>query len=81
MVANLSGLLNALLDISKSRCRHVVTVAREPWWRCASSSVDLPRPNSPQEARQRGLEWRVVDPDLTVDSDPMMLRSGSSTTF
>jgi signal transduction histidine kinase/CheY-like chemotaxis protein len=71
MVGNLSGLLNALLDISKLDAG-VVTVERE--------TVDLGElfRNLRQEfaptAGERGLGWRVVETGLHVDSDPMMLK-------
>ncbi|MBT1155094.1 response regulator [Aminobacter anthyllidis] len=71
IIGNLSGLLNALLDISKLDAG-VVTVARE--------TVGLRelfrdfREEFAAEAKQRGLKWRVVDSDLQVESDPMMLK-------
>ncbi len=71
VVANLSGLLNALLDISRLDAG-VVTVAKEPV-SLRELFLDL-HTEFAEEARQRGLEWRVVVPDLKVDSDPMLLR-------
>lgn len=71
IVGNLSGLLNALLDISKLDAG-VVTVARE--------SVDLGelfhnlRDEFAASARAKGLSWRVVDTSAHVDTDPMMLK-------
>lgn len=71
IVGNLSGLLNALLDISRLDAG-IVTVAREP--------VGLHelfrdfRNEFSSEARERGLEFRVVDSRLRADSDPMMLK-------
>ncbi|MBE1203294.1 ATP-binding response regulator [Aminobacter carboxidus] len=71
IIGNLSGLLNALLDISKLDAG-IVTVARE--------TVGLRelfrdfREEFSAEAKQRGLKWRVVDSDLKVESDPMMLK-------
>ncbi|TKT76148.1 hybrid sensor histidine kinase/response regulator [Aquamicrobium sp. LC103] len=71
IVGNLSGLLNALLDISKLDAG-VVTVARQ--------SVDLRellrnlRSEFAASAMKKGLEWRVVECDLRVDTDPMMLK-------
>lgn len=71
IVGSLSGLLNALLDISKLDAG-VVTVAREP--------VDLGQlfrdldHEYLSEAHQRGLDWRVAGRDVMVDSDPMMLK-------
>ena len=71
IVGSLSGLLNGLLDISKLDAG-VVTAAREPvnlgqLFRDLDSEFGA-------EARQRGLGWRVVGREVTVDSDPMMLR-------
>jgi signal transduction histidine kinase/CheY-like chemotaxis protein len=71
VVGNLSGLLNALLDISRLDAG-IVTVANE-----AVELRELFRDLGNEfaaEAKQRGLEWRVVDSDLRVDSDPMMLK-------
>lgn len=71
IIGNLSGLLNALLDISKLDAG-IVTVARE--------TVELRelfrdfREEFAAEAKLRGLKWRVVDSDLKVESDPMMLK-------
>lgn len=71
VVGNLSGLLNALLDISRLDAG-IVTIANEPvalreLFRDLSDAFAA-------EAKQRGLEWRIVDSVLMVDSDPMMLR-------
>lgn len=70
-VGNLSGLLNALLDISRLDAG-IVTVANET---VALRDLfrDL-RDEFAAEAHQRGLELRIVDSDLLLDSDPMMLR-------
>lgn len=71
VVGNLSGLLNALLDISKLDAG-IVTVTTE-----TVSLRDLFRDLHGEfsgEARQRGLHWRVIDTSLRVESDPMMLR-------
>ena len=71
IVGNLSGLLNALLDISKLDAG-VVTVARE--------NVDLGelfrslRDEFAVTARAKGLSWRVVDTSAHADTDPMMLK-------
>lgn len=71
IVGNLSGLLNALLDISKLDAG-VVAVARE--------NVDLGelfrslRDEFSASARSKGLSWRVVDTSVRVDTDPMMLK-------
>ncbi|UDL89391.1 response regulator [Mesorhizobium sp. PAMC28654] len=71
VVGNLSGLLNALLDISKLDAG-IVTVANETV-RLRELFGDLSHEFA-AEAKQRGLGWRVVDSDLKVDSDPMMLK-------
>ncbi|WDZ81287.1 ATP-binding protein (plasmid) [Ensifer adhaerens] len=71
VIGNLSGLLDALLDISKLDAG-VVTVAREP--------VALRRLFSDLKAEyagiagERGLTWRVAMTDAWVDTDPMMLK-------
>ncbi|MFE0016395.1 ATP-binding protein [Mesorhizobium sp. NPDC059054] len=71
IVGNLSGLLNALLDISKLDAG-VVTVARE--------NVDLGElfrnlnDEFAASARAKGLSWRVVETSAHVDTDPMMLK-------
>ncbi|PWK69731.1 ATP-binding protein [Aminobacter sp. AP02] len=71
IIGNLSGLLNALLDISKLDAG-IVTVARETVG-MRELFRDF-RDEFAAEASQRGLSWRVVDSDLEVESDPMMLR-------
>jgi signal transduction histidine kinase/CheY-like chemotaxis protein len=71
IVGNLSGLLNALLDISRLDAG-VVTVARE--------TVDLGelfrnlRDEFADEAKARGLHWHVAQTTVLVDTDPMMLK-------
>lgn len=71
IIGNLSGLLNALLDISKLDAG-IVTVTKE--------TVGLRelfrdfRSEFQEAANQRDLRWRVVDSDLEVESDPMMLK-------
>ncbi|MGF7004740.1 hybrid sensor histidine kinase/response regulator [Aminobacter sp. BE322] len=71
VVGNLGGLLNGLLDISKLDAGIVTvtpeTVALRELFRDLHGEFA-------EEARQRGLEWRVVDSRLKVESDPMMLR-------
>ncbi|MEJ6784246.1 ATP-binding protein [Aminobacter sp. Piv2-1] len=71
VVGNLGGLLNGLLDISKLDAGIVTvtpeTVALRELFRDLHGEFA-------EEARQRGLEWRVVDSSLRVESDPMMLR-------
>lgn len=70
-VGNLSGLLNALLDISRLDAG-IVTIANET---VALRDLfrDL-RDEFTADAAGRGVQLRVVDSDLLVDSDPMMLR-------
>ncbi|NVD40447.1 response regulator [Ensifer sp. HO-A22] len=70
-VGNLSGLLNALLDISRLDAG-IVTIANET---VALRDLfrDL-RDEFAAEATERGVQLRVVGSDLLVDSDPMMLR-------
>ncbi|MBB4398049.1 ATP-binding protein [Bradyrhizobium sp. ERR14] len=71
IVGNLSALLNGLLDISRLDAG-VVTVARE-----AVNLSQLFNQFSNEfapEAKDRGLDWRVVESRLQVDSDPMMLK-------
>lgn len=71
IVGNLSGLLNALLDISRLDAG-VVTVTKEP--------VSLNRlfaelhDEFASAASERRLGWRMVDSALWVDSDPIMLK-------
>lgn len=70
-VGNLGGLLNALLDISRLDAG-IVTIANE-----AVALRDLFRDLRDEftaDATGRGVQLRVVDSDLLVDSDPMMLR-------
>lgn len=70
-VGNLSGLLNALLDISRLDAG-IVTIANET---VALRDLfrDL-RDEFTADPTDRGVQLRVVDSDLLVDSDPMMLR-------
>ena len=71
IVGNLGALLNGLLDISRLDAG-VVAVERE--------TVNLSQLFSQlgnefaSAAKDRGLDWRVVDSRLQVDSDPMMLK-------
>jgi signal transduction histidine kinase/CheY-like chemotaxis protein len=71
VTANLGGLLNALLDISRLDAG-IITPAKEP---VSLNRLfgDL-RNEFSGVAKERGLEWRVVDSTLWVDSDPMMLK-------
>ncbi|MDN3278244.1 ATP-binding protein [Frankia sp. RB7] len=71
IVGNLSALLNGLLDISRLDAG-VVTVARETvnlsqlFYQLGNEFASV--------AKDRGLDWRVVESPLQVDSDPMMLK-------
>src|SRR6185437_15849954 len=68
---NLSDLLNGLLDISRLDAG-VVTVAKETV--NLSQLFDHLRSEFTAAAKDRGLDWRVVESRLQVDSDPMMLK-------
>src|SRR6185437_2989607 len=68
---NLSDLLNGLLDISRLDAG-VVTVAKETV--NLSQLFDHLRSEFTAAAKDRGLDWRVVESRLLVDSDPMMLK-------
>jgi signal transduction histidine kinase/CheY-like chemotaxis protein len=71
IVGNLSALLNGLLDISRLDAG-VVTVARET---VSLSQLFYHLSNEfAAAANDRGLDWRVVECRLQVDSDPMMLK-------
>jgi signal transduction histidine kinase len=71
IVGNLSALLNGLLDISRLDAG-VVTVARET---VNLSQLFYQLSNEfAAAAKDRGLDWRVVESRLQVDSDPMMLK-------
>jgi signal transduction histidine kinase/CheY-like chemotaxis protein len=71
IVGNLSALLNGLLDISRLDAG-VVTVAKE---RVNLSQLFYHLSNEfAAAAKDRGLDWRVVESRLQVDSDPMMLK-------
>jgi signal transduction histidine kinase len=71
IVGNLSALLNGLLDISRLDAG-VVTVARETV-NLSQLFYQLSNEFAPT-AYDRGLDWRVVESRLQVDSDPMMLK-------
>ena len=71
IVGNLSALLNGLLDISRLDAG-VVTVAKETV-NLSQLFNQLSNEFAP-EAKDRGLDWRVVESCLQVDSDPMMLK-------
>jgi CheY-like chemotaxis protein len=71
MVGNLSALLNGLLDISRLDAG-VVTVAKETVK--LSQLFDHLSNEFAPAAKERGLDWRVVESALQVDSDPMMLK-------
>ena len=71
IVGNLSALLNGLLDISRLDAG-VVTVAKET---INLSQLFYHLSNEfALAAKDRGLDWRVVESRLQVDSDPMMLK-------
>jgi signal transduction histidine kinase/CheY-like chemotaxis protein len=71
IVGNLSALLNGLLDISRLDAG-VVTVARETV-NLSQLFYHLSNEFAPA-AKDRGLDWRIVECRLLVDSDPMMLK-------
>ncbi|MGV1836012.1 hybrid sensor histidine kinase/response regulator [Rhizobium rhizogenes] len=71
VVGNLSGLLNALLDISRLDAG-VVTVTKEPV--SLNRLFAELRDEFANAAGKRGLGWRTVDSTLSVDSDPIMLK-------
>jgi CheY-like chemotaxis protein len=71
IVGNLSALLNGLLDISRLDAG-VVTVAKETV--NLSQLFDHLGSEFTAAAKDRGLDWRVVESRLLVDSDPMMLK-------
>ena len=71
IVGNLSALLNGLLDISRLDAG-VVTVAKETV--NLSQLFDHLSNEFTAAATDRGLDWRVVESRLLVDSDPMMLK-------
>src|SRR5260370_34351770 len=71
IVGNLSALLNGLLDISRLDAG-VVTVAKETV-NLSQLFYHLSNEFAPA-AKDRGLDWSVVESRLQVDSDPMMLK-------
>lgn len=71
IVGNLSALLNGLLDISRLDAG-VVTVAKETV-NLSQLFNQLGNEFAPV-AKDRGLDWRVIESRLLVDSDPMMLK-------
>jgi len=71
IVGNLSGLLDALLDISRLDAG-VVTVAKEPV-SLKKLFADLHDEFS-GAAKERALGWQTVDCDLWVYSDPITLK-------
>jgi signal transduction histidine kinase/CheY-like chemotaxis protein len=71
ILGNLSGLLNALLDISRLDAG-IATVTREPV--SLSRLFDDLYDEFAGTAKRRNLEWRLVDTDLWVETDPMMLK-------
>ncbi|GLU26172.1 hybrid sensor histidine kinase/response regulator [Brucella sp. NBRC 12950] len=71
VVANLSYLLNALLDVSRLDAQ-IVTPNRETI--SIGELQDDLRNEFASLAESKGLRWRMVRCDLHTDSDPMMLR-------
>ncbi|KJC34718.1 ATP-binding protein [Bradyrhizobium sp. LTSP857] len=71
IVGNLSALLNGLLDISRLDAG-VVTVARETV--NLSQLFNQLSNEFASVAKDRSLDWRVVESRLQADSDPMMLK-------
>jgi signal transduction histidine kinase len=71
IVGNLSALLNGLLDISRLDAG-VVTVAKETL-NLSQLFNQLSNEFAPA-AKDLGLDWRVVESRLQVESDPMMLK-------
>jgi signal transduction histidine kinase len=71
IVGNLSALLDGLLDISRLDAG-VVTVAKETV--NLSQLFNQLSNEFASAAKDRGLDWRVVESGLQVDSDPMMLK-------
>ena len=72
LVGNLSGLLNALLDISKLDAG-IITADRQPI--ALNALFDNLKSEFAAEARQRGLAFRVVGREIDVDSDPSLLKT------
>ena len=71
IIGNLSALLNGLLDISRLDAG-VVTVAKETL-NLSQLFNQLSNEFAPA-AKDLGLDWRVVESRLQVESDPMMLK-------
>ncbi len=71
ITANLSGLLNALLDVSRLDAG-IVTVAKEPV--ALTRLFDDLHDEFLGKAEQYRLEWTIVDTGCWVDTDPMMLK-------
>lgn len=71
VVANLSYLLNALLDVSRLDAQ-IVTPNREVI--SINGLLDNLRNEFAGLAESKGLEWRMVNCSCHTDSDPMMLR-------
>ncbi len=71
ITANLSGLLNALLDVSRLDAG-IVTVAREPV--ALARLFDDLHGEFLGKAEEYRLDWTVVDTGCWVETDPMMLK-------
>jgi signal transduction histidine kinase/CheY-like chemotaxis protein len=71
ITANLSGLLNALLDVSRLDAG-IVTVAKEPV--ALARLFDDLHGEFLGKAQEYHLEWTIVDTGCWVDTDPMMLK-------
>ncbi len=71
ITANLSGLLNALLDVSRLDAG-IVAAAKEPV--ALSRLFDDLHGEFFGTAQEYRLEWRIVDTDRWVETDPMMLK-------
>ncbi|MCF7750765.1 response regulator [Bacillus subtilis subsp. subtilis] len=70
VIANVSGLLNGLLDVSRLEAG-VVAVARAPM--PLQPLLDQLQHQYAPQAVQRGLRWRVVGTRAWVDTDPVLL--------
>ncbi|MBA8878978.1 ATP-binding response regulator [Phyllobacterium myrsinacearum] len=71
VTTNLSGLLNALLDVSRLDAG-IVTAAKEPV--SLSRLFDDLHDEFSGKAREYRLEWRLIDTQYWVNTDPMMLK-------
>lgn len=71
ITANLSGLLNALLDVSRLDAG-IVIAARQPV--ALARLFDDLHGEFLGKAEEYRLEWTIVDTGIWVDTDPMMLK-------